>query len=422
MKVNDQRKMAIAAIVFIMVVGGGWIVGYWRHAPAVVQHATTQASDQQTADASTPANAAADNALCRIIDTGRRDLFSLSQRSNAESNPLKRDTLEQTYRQRADQFANDLTNFVSNNEIQDYVGVVSELSMQEYNSGPGIILGIDIPCNATISFQFVTTNPGWGSPDNSNVAIERWRPTLENLAVKDTVTFSGKFFLSQGRFFGSILGAALSNKIGFEGRITDLRKGLRTGKSSAAVPPLTRNESIRIAERDHALPVGASVQMIQNVAIGEGSSQNWQEYVAKIEGFKSVLERHGFLVSGFDHSNTYYYFVTGTIAPPPSAQKWVTGRFATPDKQGYTVKLLERTDTTVLSFNVNGDRASATYSTALAGCTVFCELWKDVRSLPPDVGAAVFLNYNSAASDLSATNVRTVSFSWDPQLGWHVQQ
>lgn len=411
---GEMISGAIAIAVASALIYFGSIAGNHEH--RVVRTATATA-DNRTSQS--PTENTASNPLCNVISAGRRDLVLFAQRVNAETNPLKKSDAEQAYQQRAKQFTLDVSSFVSQNTITDYVGTVTQLSMQSYNGGPGVILGIDLPCNTAINFQFVTTNPAWGSPDNKfNVAIERWRPVLADIAVGDTVTFSGAFILRYGTVPVS---GDTSQKISLEARITDLRKGTRPLASSPAIPALSSEESVRIAERDKTLSTGVVLQMYGKVTIGEGSSKNWQDYVTKIDSLKSALVQRDFQVSGFDHSNAYYYSVVGTLAPPPSAQPWVIGQFTTTYNQGYTVSFLERADTTVASFQVDGDRATGTYRTVFKGCTIFCELWKEVRTLPPDIGQALFVNYNPNY-DLDGTETHTINFSWDPQLGWHVVQ
>jgi hypothetical protein len=166
--------------------------------------------------------AVSDNPLCAILNAGRSDLATLAQQANTESNPLKKDTAQRAYAQRTEELAQALADFVTANQMENYVGTVGALDFQNYNSGPGLILGINLPCKASISFQFVTTNPQWGSPGSDNVALEPWRATLENLAVNDTVTFSGRFFLRYGA--SGIPRNSLAENFSIEGIITDLRK------------------------------------------------------------------------------------------------------------------------------------------------------------------------------------------------------
>jgi len=180
-------------------------------------------ADQQKSIVTPSNEAASDNPLCALLSTGRGDLATLARQSDAESNPLRKDTAQRAYAQRAEALAQAVANFVTSNQIVNYVGTVSSMNFQNYNSGPGLVLGIALPCKAIINFQFVTTNPQWGSPSSDNVALEPWRPTLEKLSVNDTVTFSGRFFLRYG--VSGIPRNALAEMFSIEGVITELRKG-----------------------------------------------------------------------------------------------------------------------------------------------------------------------------------------------------
>ncbi len=140
------------------------------------------------------------NQLCQIIDNGRRSMAVASQQFNNERNPLKKDAIQGEYQQRQNQLNSTVADFVSNNTINNYTGMVSYMDLKHYNTGPGLNLGIALPCNVIIAIQFIEiTNPGWGGIDpQSQTPLPPWKPVLENLAVGDAVTFSGRFFLRYG--------------------------------------------------------------------------------------------------------------------------------------------------------------------------------------------------------------------------------
>jgi hypothetical protein len=141
-----------------------------------------------------------EKALCDGLTLWRRQLSSLSNRYNAESNPLIRDNIQQQYDAAKKGLDDSIARFVSVGSFDHFSGVVSGMNMQHYNSGPGVTLGIDLPCNAAASFQFLDiTNPGWGGLDPKiQTPLGPWRAVLQRLSIHTAVTFSGHFFLRNG--------------------------------------------------------------------------------------------------------------------------------------------------------------------------------------------------------------------------------
>lgn len=135
--------------------------------------------------------------LCTILDKARNSRAELDRQIANERNPLKQDSLRQQIGQFDQQQEASLENFVKANRRQfmGLSGVISSLGTTSYTIGPGVLLGITLPCQLTVSFQFVeVTNPAWGSFDpESQSPLSQWRTALENVAVGDSVTFSGRF-------------------------------------------------------------------------------------------------------------------------------------------------------------------------------------------------------------------------------------
>ncbi len=139
--------------------------------------------------------------LCSILNAGRNNQAALNRQIANERNPLKQSSLQQQAGQIERQTAASLNNFwrVNNNQFTNFTGTVSSFNVMQYNVGPGVMLGIALPCQYNLSFQFIEiTNPAWGNfQPESQTPLSKWRPALENITVGDTVTVSGR--LSTGR-------------------------------------------------------------------------------------------------------------------------------------------------------------------------------------------------------------------------------
>ncbi|WP_310449764.1 hypothetical protein [Sulfuritalea sp.] len=143
--------------------------------------------------------------LCTTLNTARNNQGALNRQIAKESNPLKQNSLQQQIRQINQQREAYLNNFLIANHRQftNFTGVVSSFEVMHYNVGPGVMLGISLPCEINIAFQFIEiTNPAWGKFDpESQSSLQKWRTALENIVKGDSVTFSGRFVPNKGMTF-----------------------------------------------------------------------------------------------------------------------------------------------------------------------------------------------------------------------------
>lgn len=363
--------------------------------------------------------------LCTILNTGRNNLAALNRQIANENNPLKKDALQQRIGQINQQINTSLDKFFKFNNLQlvNYTGTVSSISVEHYNTGPGVMLGITLPCKVYIAVQFIEiSNPAWGNlnPDNQT-PLPPFRPVLQNLAVHDTVTFSGR--LPQNVFNRHFSNSP--NSLGFFAVITDLMKGKIDARH---VPPLSAEEALRIALAANAIQSNLSGEVLRSVVLPEyivpSHGNDWKEFVGAAKFLQSTLKERGWSVSGFQIPSMGYYDIHGNIEPPDSARKWILG--TTPNKGnsssaqagGYRVVFLDTVRNKVLNLTTHGPAAEAIISATYSGCTEFCKLWKQFRGVSPAIGNTIFPGYNPSF-DFDATYTRLVWFSWDQNRGWH---
>ena len=185
------------------------------------------------------------------------------------------------------------------------------------------------------------------------------------------------------------------------------------------VPPLSAEEVLRIAA-----PKMLPIEISKKVGVPYGGGQGWKEFIEAGLLIKSTLEKHGWTVSGFQIPSHGYYSFGGTIEPPVSAQQHVIGLITyVGGGVSHSVVLLEHAESKLLDFSVQEDKATATISTKFSGCTVFCDLWKEVRSMPAYVGYSIFMGAYGKyepSFDLDGDVKTTVKFDWTPSLDWHL--
>jgi hypothetical protein len=308
-----------------------------------------------------------------------------------------------------------LNNFLQVNRLQliNYTGKVSSIEVMHYNTGPGVMLGITLPCNVSIAIQFIEiTNPAWGNLDPDNqTPLPPFKPVLENLAVNDTVTFSGR--LPNDEFSRHLISSP--NGLSFFAVITDLVKGTIDERR---VPPLSAEQALRIARAGNAIPNNVQTQIRRQAVFSSGRNwDSWREFVGAADLLKSTLTKRGWSVSGFQIPGMGYYLIEGNIEPPDSSRKWIIG--TTPGE--YNVVFLERAENKVLNLTTHGATAEATISAKYSGCTEFCELWKEVHQMPDYIADNIFGTYNPSF-DFDAVYNYTVRFSWDQNRGWHAHE
>src|ERR1035437_5472547 len=123
--------------------------------------------------------------LCSILNTSNNNGAALNRQIANERNPLKKDSLQQQLQQINQQRAVSLDNFwkVNRRQFTNFTGVVSGFNATHYNTGPGVMLEITLPCEVKIDFQFIEiTNPAWGSLDPQRQSpLSKWKAALENI-------------------------------------------------------------------------------------------------------------------------------------------------------------------------------------------------------------------------------------------------
>lgn len=187
-----------------------------------------------------------------------------------------------------------------------------------------------------------------------------------------------------------------------------------------SVPPLIADEAVRIAKQANVVPTQFTSQVSRVPGVGGDSSWSWQQFAGAVQLLKSTLERHGWSVSGLA-LQFGYYSTQGNAEPPASAKKWIIGEIVTVNRTpGYNIILLENAETKLLSFTAQEDTATASFSTKFSGCTPFCELWKDVRTIP----GQIFMPQaqNNPSFNLDGVFNTSVNFAWNPSRGWYVQR
>jgi hypothetical protein len=142
--------------------------------------------------------------LCTILNTSRNTLAVLNRQIANERNPLKQSSLQQKASSVNQQKEASLKKFLGKHrQFTNFTGIVSSFDVMHYNTGPGVMLGIELPCGVNIAFQFIEiTNPAWGNFDpESQTPLSKWRPALENITKGDSVTFGGRFVANKGLSF-----------------------------------------------------------------------------------------------------------------------------------------------------------------------------------------------------------------------------
>lgn len=149
-----------------------------------------------------PAHADQMNDLCIILNTTRNNQAALKRQIENERNPLKQDSLKGQLDKSIEQGDAFVRNFleVNNRQFTNFTGVISSFETTWYNSGPGVLLKITLPCQLTIFFRFLeTTHPEWGKDNPEEEGpLSKWRSALENFVKGDSVTFSGRFTRNSG--------------------------------------------------------------------------------------------------------------------------------------------------------------------------------------------------------------------------------
>jgi len=409
----------VAVIVFLIVLGG---LGYWYYQRQEAEKAIAYQKQQEGARLKPEEQAKLAQSdpqggdLCTILNTGRSNLATLNRQIENEKNPLKKDTLQQQIRQINQQADAALNDFFQVNRLQliNYTGKISSIEVQNYNTGPGVMLGIALPCNVNITVQFIEiTNPAWGNLDpDSQTPLPPFRSILENLAVNDTVTFSGR--LPQDEFKRHFMNSP--DNLSFFAVITDLVKGRIDERS---VPPLSAEEALRIARAGNAIQSNLQGQLRRRAVLSSGRNwDSWKEFVDAAELLKSTLKKRGWSLSGFQIPGMGYYLIEGNFEPPDSSRKWIVG--TTPGE--YTVVFLEHAENKVLNLATHGATAEATISAKYSGCTEFCELYKEVRQMPDYIASNIFGTGYNPSFDFDAVYNLTVRFSWDQNRGWHAHE
>ena len=352
--------------------------------------------------------------LCGVLNSGRNRLATLAQQFSNESNPLKKSNVQQEYGAAIRQFNSDVVGFLqANSQIQNYTGVVSFMEVKGYNTGPGVMLGIDLGCNASVAVQFVEiTNPGWGGLDPTmQTPLTPWRPVLENLAVHDAVTFSGHFFLRYGPTQINLEGPGAT--LGLEAVLTDLIKGTVDARSA---PELSADEALRITRASRTVSESVTIRVRRTAVFSSDRNwESWRHFIGAADLLKSTLQKRGWQLSGFVVPGVGYYDIHGNIDPPEAAKKWIVGGTV----EEYIATFLEHADFKIVNFSAHENTAVGTFIAKHSGCTEFCEVWKEVRPMPDYIGRNIFGADYNPSYDINAGETISVDFSWDPTRGWH---
>lgn len=260
----------------------------------------------------------------------------------------------------------------------------------------------------------------------ATVKIKEVRPTdtshwqvFYDISYADSQNAPQIYLRGKYRFFRSGVFSVIFEKPGGKNLVAESYcHAIDSTVATWPVPPLAAKDAIAAAP----IPKNMSVEIFRSVGLSSGTNwRSWKEFLDAGQMLKSILEKHGWTVSGFQIPSVGYYSIAGTIEPPDSAKKYLGGlRRDSSQVYGYQFIFLEHAEHFLYNFSPREDTATAVIDTTYSGCTVICDFWQEVRSMPPYIGKSIFSPYNPSF-DLSNAAIRSkIEFAWTPNRGWFV--
>jgi hypothetical protein len=166
--------------------------------------------------------------FCGLVNKSEKDLAAALRQMKAETNPLKQDNLRRKYADMCAQVNKSINDVFKTNTMDNWSGRVVGMEAKHYSSGPGFELTVMPSCatNTKIILQFNDiTNRDYLGTTVRSAPMAPYRTILEDLAVGDVVSWSGKFTNIQP----FDVDRSGSGQIKFEvfswGMVTDFAKG-----------------------------------------------------------------------------------------------------------------------------------------------------------------------------------------------------
>lgn len=134
--------------------------------------------------------------FCGLVNKSQADLAAVLRQMKAETNPLKQDNLKRKYADMCGQVNKSINDVFKTNTMDSWHGRVVGMEAKHYSSGPGFELTVMPACTtaARIILQFNDiTNRDYVDTTVRSAPMAPYRTILEDLAVNDVVSWSGKF-------------------------------------------------------------------------------------------------------------------------------------------------------------------------------------------------------------------------------------
>jgi hypothetical protein len=179
------------------------------------------------------------------------------------------------------------------------------------------------------------------------------------------------------------------------------------------VPQLSKEQAEALAKTADLLPTSltARIQNVGSMNTSVNVAGGWNEFVAKAAQMKTILEKHGWQVTGLEPKTNGYYLITGTIAPTDRIRKWVTPN----GDSYYNVVLLAGGESTLTDFKTTSeDSATATFHTKLTQPTEVADLYKDFAQNGL-LRTAIF-DFTADLDNYAADT--KINYAWSPGSGW----
>ena len=189
-------------------------------------------------------------------------------------------------------------------------------------------------------------------------------------------------------------------------------------------PPLTREMAAELAAKAGVLPTSYAAPMSgqddpRALAIGLSGARwgGWADYVAASERLKDLVQKDGFVVSGFDRPSPGYYAMGGLIHLSDDQATWIVRSV----NSGRYVALLADPTSELTTFEQNGGEAQGVFQIRFKQVTSFGTLWKDLQTQGMVDGAFsdAFGDAPPVNQDLNTVQKSTtVKFRYYGTQGW----
>lgn len=134
--------------------------------------------------------------FCGLVNKSQQDLAAALSQMKAETNPLKQDNLRRKYADRCAQVNKSVNDVFKTDTMDSWHGRVVGMEAKHYSQGPGFELTVMPACatNTKIILQFNDiTNRDYAGTTTRAAPMAPYRTILEDLALNDVVSWSGRF-------------------------------------------------------------------------------------------------------------------------------------------------------------------------------------------------------------------------------------